>query len=133
MSDVPQAIHDYFDAINSEDWDKLASLWTEDAELNVVAARPRKGRDDVLTYYPRALAPFPKHYDDPYRISVAGDVVTVEIEFTGEMADGRPVHFFAVDVFDMRDGKLWKMSLNAVTLLSQPSEKAPTSTSNITQ
>ena len=58
----PQAILDYFDAINTEDWDKLASLWTEDAELNVVAARPRRGREDVLTYYPRALAPFPKHF-----------------------------------------------------------------------
>lgn len=109
-SNPPQAILDYFDAINTEDWDKLASLWTEDAELNVVAARPRRGREDVLTYYPRALAPFPQHYDDPVRISVAGDVVTVEIKFTGELADGRPVEFDAVDVFDMRDGKLWKMS-----------------------
>jgi len=106
----PQPILDYFDAINAEDWDKLASLWTEDAELNVVAARPRRGRDDVLTYYPKALAPFPKHHDDPVRISVAGDVVTVEIKFTGELADGRPIEFDAVDVFDMRDGKLWKMS-----------------------
>lgn len=106
----PQAILDYFDSINAEDFDKLATLWVEDAELNVVAARPRRGRDDVLTYYPRALGLFPKHYDDPVRISVAGDVVTVEIKFTGEMADGRPVEFDAVDVFDMRDGKLWKMS-----------------------
>ncbi len=107
---TPQAIVDYFDSINAEDYDKLATLWVEDAELNVVAARPRRGREDVLTYYPRALALFPKHYDDPVRISVAGDVVTVEIKFTGEMADGRPVEFDAVDVFDMRDGKLWKMS-----------------------
>ena len=106
----PQAIIDYFDAINTEDWDKLASLWVDDAELNVVAARPRRGKADVLGYYPKALAPFPKHYDDPYRISVDGDVVTVEIEFTGEMADGRPVQFLAVDVFDMREGRLWKMS-----------------------
>jgi len=106
----PQAIIDYFDSINAEDYAKLATLWVEDAELDVVAARPRRGREDVLTYYPRALALFPKHYDDPVRISVAGDVVTVEIKFTGEMADGRPVEFDAVDVFDMRDGKLWKMS-----------------------
>ena len=109
-TDAPQAILDYFDAINAEDWDKLASLWVDDAELRVVAARPRSGREDVLTYYPRALAPFPKHYDDPVRISVAGDVVTVEIKFTGETADGKPIEFDAVDVFDMRDGKLWKMS-----------------------
>ena len=106
----PQAIIDFFDAINAEDWDKLASLWVEDAELNVVAARPRRGRHDVIAFYPKALAPYPKHHDDPYRISVAGDVVTVEIKFTGEMADGRPVEFLAVDIIDMRDGKLWKVN-----------------------
>ena len=107
---APQAIVDYFDAINNEDWDKLASLWCEDSELRVVAARPRFGREDVLTYYPKALAGYPKHYDDPYRISVAGDVVTVEIAFTGTTPEGHEVTFDAVDVFDMKDGKLWKMS-----------------------
>ena len=43
----PQVILDYFDSINNEEWDKLASLWAEDAELRVVAARPRFGREDV--------------------------------------------------------------------------------------
>ena len=105
-----QVILDYFDAINTEDWDKLAGLWTEDAELDVVAARPRRGREDVLTYYPKALSMYPEHWDEPVRISDAGDVVTVEIDFTGKMADGTPVAFKAVDIFDIKDGKLWKMS-----------------------
>jgi uncharacterized protein (TIGR02246 family) len=109
-TEIPAAITEYFRAINDEDWDALASLWVDDAELRVVAARPRFGRDDVLTYYPKALAPYPKHHDDPVRVSVAGDVVTVEIRFTGATADDRPIEFDAVDVFDMRDGKLWKMS-----------------------
>ncbi|GIU93482.1 MAG: hypothetical protein KatS3mg011_2388 [Acidimicrobiia bacterium] len=86
-----RSFSDYFDAINREDWDKLASLWVEDAELRVVGARPRKGRDDVLGYYPRALALYPEHHDDPYRISVAGEVVTVEIAFRGKTADGKEV------------------------------------------
>ena len=46
----PQVILDYFDSINTENWDKLAALWTDDAELDVVGARPRRGREDVLTY-----------------------------------------------------------------------------------
>ena len=107
---APRVILDYFDAINTEKWEKLASLWCDDAELRVVAARPRFGRDDVLTYYPKALAGYPKHFDDPVRISVAGDVVTVEIAFTGTTPEGHPVTFDAVDVFDLKDGKLWKMS-----------------------
>jgi ketosteroid isomerase-like protein len=107
---APPAILSYFEAINNEDWDSLAEFWTDEAELRVVAARPRSGKEDVLGYYPRALKGYPKHFDDPYRISVAGDLVTVEIRFTGETAEGAPVEFEAVDVFDLRDGKLWKMS-----------------------
>ncbi len=37
-------------------------------------------------------------------------VVRVDGIEGGELADGRPIEFDAVDVFDMRDGKLWKMS-----------------------
>jgi ketosteroid isomerase-like protein len=106
----PQAIVDYFNHVNNEDWDALSALWCEDAELKVVSARPRSGRDDVMTYYPKALAPYPVHHDEPVRITTAGDVVTVEIHFTGETAQGKPVEFDAIDVFDMRDGMLWKMS-----------------------
>ncbi len=106
----PQVILDYFDSINTENWDKLASLWTDDAELDVVGARPRRGRDDVLTYYPKALSMYPEHWDEPVRISVAGDVVTVEIDFTGKMENGTAIAFKAVDIFDLKDGKLWKMS-----------------------
>ncbi len=105
----PQVIIDYFDAVNTENWEKLASLWVEDAELDVVSARPRRGRDDVLTYYPRALAPFPQHWDEPYRISRDGDVVTVEIQFNGTTPDGVEIEFDAVDIFDLRGDKLWKM------------------------
>lgn len=107
---APPAILDYFDAINREDFEKLASLWSDDAELRVVAARPRKGKEDVVGYYPKALAAYPEHHDEPKRISVAGDVVTVEIAFRGRTTEGRVVEFDAVDVFDLKDGKLWKMS-----------------------
>jgi ketosteroid isomerase-like protein len=107
---APQVILDYFDCVNREDWDGLAELWTADAELRVVAARPRSGKADVLGYYSRALAPYPRHHDEVRRVSVDGDVVIIEISFTGETADGIQVSFDAVDIFDLRQGKLWKMS-----------------------
>jgi ketosteroid isomerase-like protein len=99
-----EGIEAYFAAINSENWDGLAELWDQDAEWRAVGARPRHGKEDVLTYYPRALALYPEHHDDPTRIIEDGDTIVVEISFTGVTPEGKPVTFEAVDVFDFKDG-----------------------------
>ena len=107
---VPDAIRRYFDGLNNEDWEDFTGIWTEDAELVGVGARTRKGRDDVMTYYSTVLVPYPVHHDDPYAIHVSGDVVTVEIRFTGETHEGVPVEFEAVDVFTLRDGSIARLT-----------------------
>ena len=104
MSRNLDVIDRYFAAINSEDWPALALLWHRDVEWRATGARPRRGKEDVLTYYPRALALYPKHHDDPARIIDAGETITVEIVFTGETRDAKPIRFDAVDVFDFEDG-----------------------------
>ncbi len=100
----------YFAAINSENWDALAEMWHPDAVWQAIGARPRHGKEDVLAYYPRALALFPEHHDEPTRIIEDGDTVVVEIAFTGVTPDGKPVSFEAVDVFDIEDGLIVKFS-----------------------
>jgi ketosteroid isomerase-like protein len=110
MAEVPAAIRRYFDGLNNEDWEDFAGIWTEDAELLGVGARPRKGREDVITYYSTVLEPYPVHRDDPYAIHVCGDVVTVEIAFAGETREGVPVEFEAVDVFTLRDGRIRRLT-----------------------
>lgn len=97
-------IAQYFAAVNAEDWATLAELWHPDATWRAVGARRRSGKEDVLGYYPRAIALYPKHRDEPTRIIEAGDTVVVEITFTGETPDGKPVTFDAVDVFDLDEG-----------------------------
>ena len=107
---VPDAIRRYFDGLNGEDWEGFGAIWTEDAELVGVGARPRSGREDVLTYYSTVLVPYPVHHDDPYAIHVCGDTVTVEIAFSGETHEGVPVEFEAVDVFTLRDGRICRLT-----------------------
>lgn len=107
---VPDVITTYFSSINSEDWDRLATVWRDDAELIAVGARPRRGKDAILQYYPKTLAPWKHHLDDPTRFIVAGDTVTVEIHFTGKSADGIEVEFDAVDVFDLVDGCIQRVT-----------------------
>ena len=97
-SDVVAA---YFDAVNAEDWAALGALWAQDAELVATGARPRRGRDDVVAYYPRVLAGYVTHEDRPGRRITQGAAVMVEVSFIGVSGDGRPVAFDAVDVFDL--------------------------------
>jgi ketosteroid isomerase-like protein len=107
---VPRAISEYFRCVNEEDWDTFRDLWTEDAVLLAVGARPREGREDVLAYYPKIFAVWSEHVDEPTRIIPAGDTVMVEIHFRGRTVDGTAAEFDAVDVFDLRVEKIARLS-----------------------
>jgi ketosteroid isomerase-like protein len=103
VSDVSSAdaVRAYFDAVNAEDWAALGALWEPDAELVATGARPRHGRDDILAYYPRVLAGYAGHRDEPGRRITEGPAVMVEVSFTGVTSGGREVAFDAIDVFDL--------------------------------
>ncbi|MGH9245414.1 MAG: nuclear transport factor 2 family protein [Acidimicrobiales bacterium] len=99
MAELPQPVRRYFDGINAEDWDAFASIWTDDAEIHPVGSRGRRGRSDVVAYYPALLASWPKHHDEPGRCVVEGDTVYVEIAYHGVHEHGAEVEFDAVDRF----------------------------------
>ena len=103
---VPEAIGRYFHGVNHEDWDDFHGIWHDDAVVEVVGGIRVQGWAEILPYYRRALSGFPVHHDDPYRVHVAGDTVTVEIAFTGETVDGVPAAFEAVDVFTLDEGRV---------------------------
>jgi ketosteroid isomerase-like protein len=107
---VRRAIATYFSSINGEDWDLLATIFHADAELIAPGTAPRRGGAGVASYYDDALRPYPEHRDEPTRVIYAGDVVTVEIHFDGRLANGRPMSFDAVDVFDFADGRVRRLS-----------------------
>jgi len=107
---VPEAIGRYFHGVNNEDWDDFRGIWHDDAVVEVVGGIRVQGWDEIRPYYVGALAGFPVHHDDPYRIHVAGDTVTVEIAFTGETAEGVPAAFEAVDVFTLEDGRVRRLT-----------------------
>lgn len=96
----------YFSAVNERRFDDLIALFHDDAEVRPVGARRRVGREDIAAYYPPLLAGFSASHDDPQEVHVAGEVVTVEIAFTGTTVGGREVAFDAVDVFRIRSGRI---------------------------
>ena len=92
----------YFNGLPSEDWTGLKALLCDDAQLEAPGAR-RSGAQAVAQYFRDALAPYPEHLDEPGRRLIDGTSVAVEIRFVGRMANGTPIAFDAVDVFDIRD------------------------------
>lgn len=119
----------YFDDVNTEDWSDFRGIWHADAEIDVVGGQRVRGLDEIMAYYPRILANFPVHHDDPYGVYVSGDVVTVEIAFEGETASGVRAAWEAVDVFHLVDGRVKRLTTwygldEVVAFLRQPGDPA---------
>jgi ketosteroid isomerase-like protein len=110
MTENETTVRSYFACLDSEDWARMRTLWHADAELRAVGARPRQGVDEVIGYFSNLFTPWPKHEDRPMRLLDSGDTIVVEITFFGTTPDGRDVSFDAVDVFDLRDGRIVKLT-----------------------
>jgi ketosteroid isomerase-like protein len=105
-----EVVRRYFYCLDHEDWDQMRELWHSDGTLRAVGARPREGIEEVMDLFSKLFVPWPRHRDAPTRILDAGDAVTVEVTFTGTTPDGREVRFDAVDIFDLRDGRIQRMT-----------------------
>ena len=90
----------YFDGINGERYGEVGALFAPAGELVAPGTEPRRGPQSIAAYFAAALAPYPVHHDEPTRVILAERTATVEITFTGRLADGTPLGFEAVDVFD---------------------------------
>ncbi|MCE3551644.1 nuclear transport factor 2 family protein [Pseudonocardia sp. RS11V-5] len=103
-------VEGYFAAINSDSFADLAAVFADDVEIHTVGATPVVGREAALAHFPKVLASYAEHEDRVTRwIETPGAIVT-EIDFEGKLADGRPVVFCALDVFDLRDGRIAKVT-----------------------
>lgn len=103
-------VAEYFRCLNEEDWTVMRGLWTADARVRPVGTRPREGPEAITVFYASLFDPWAVHLDTPARIVRAGDVVTVEVRFTGTSRTGTEAAFDAVDVFDLRDGRIAALS-----------------------
>ena len=108
--DDEAVVRRYFHCLDTEDWVTMRTLWNDDAELRAVGTRPRSGGDAAVEYFSRIFAPWQQHTDAPMRLIKDGETIVVEVTFTGTTHDGRDVSFDAIDVFDMRDGRIQKLS-----------------------
>ena len=103
-------VKDYFTALNDEDWDLMASVLHPELGLIPSGSRPRIGSDKAIAMFQKIFERFPVHQDNPTRFLQAGNTVVVEITFNGATQDGQEVAFDAVDIFDVEDGRICRLS-----------------------
>lgn len=103
-------VKDYFTALNDEDWELMASVLHPELDLIPSGSRPRIGSDKAIAMFQKIFERFPVHQDNPTRFLEAGNTVVVEITFNGATQDGQKVAFDAVDIFDVEDGRIFRLS-----------------------
>lgn len=109
------AVEGYFTAMNSNSFADLKTVFAPDVEIHTVGAEPVVGRDAALAHFPRVLAGYSVH-DDRVTRWIEGvdddseDAIVCDIAFTGRLTDGREVRFDALDVFDVRDGLITRVT-----------------------
>jgi ketosteroid isomerase-like protein len=101
----------YFATMNGEEWEEFSTLWTDDALLTPVGARPRTGPTEITAFYSGLFAPWETHWDQPTKAFSAEDgSLASAVTFTGKTTLGLEVSFDAVDLFEFRDEKICKLA-----------------------
>ncbi|MFB8387499.1 AMP-binding protein [Microbacterium sp. NPDC055910] len=102
----------YFTAVNSRDWDALRSVLHPDISIRHADLLESHGVDSVVRLYQAILHQYREgeHEDRPTRILIQGDLVAVEIQATVVKLDGTRVEFPAVDMIDIQDGLIRRVS-----------------------
>jgi hypothetical protein len=102
VPDREATLEAYFAAVNEDRFEDVAALFTPTATITAPGAGTVK-QPDIAAYLTKALSGYPAHHDEPTRTLLAENAATVEITFTGELADGTKIAFDALDVFDFDD------------------------------
>ncbi len=100
----------YFDAVDAEDFDTLRQVLHPDVAVTACGSRPRQGSEAAIDLFGKIFERFPVHSDRPTRLIRDGEVVVAEIHFEGRSASGVDVSFEAVDVFDIVDGRIVRLT-----------------------
>lgn len=115
MSANRAAVEGYFAAMNSNSFADLEKVFAPEVEIHTVGTEPVVGRDAAVAHFPNVLAGYAAHEDEVTRW-IAGtddggaDAIVCDIAFVGRLADGREVRFDALDVFDVRDGLITRVT-----------------------
>ena len=100
-----------FDAFNQHDWQKMASLYSEDATFldpSLGTTYVSQTREQTATKYAGFQKMFPDIHDEVIGIYPSGDKVTVEFVSTGTVSDSIKFSLPIVSILTFKDGLIVK-------------------------
>ena len=103
-------IAEYFQCLNTEQWEAMARLWHENAQLDASGARLRVGPAQVVQYLQKALAPYVRHHDAPTRVVVDGGRASVDVHYVGVTHDGRDVVINARSEYEVEGHQIVRLT-----------------------
>lgn len=129
-SNMEKMLRDWVEAENSQDVDKFASFYTDDAVWEDVAlGLVNRGKKEVKDYFKAMFVAFPDLKFEVESAFVAGDwggcewlmTGTQTSDFSGIPATGKKFSVRGVSVIQLRNGKISRNSdyYNLATLLQQ--------------
>ena len=102
----------YFSSLNETRLDRLGDVFAEDATLHFPTYEPIRGLPAIRSFYTSVLKYYPKHFDNPVKFFFSDDGgIAVEIHFEGETIGGLPMVFDAVDVFEVKNGRVQNLHI----------------------
>jgi ketosteroid isomerase-like protein len=103
--------HALFDAFNQHDWEKVASMYSENASfLDPSYGREyvKKLRSEIAMKYAELEKIFPDIRDDITGMYPSGDKVIVEFQSTGSVSDSVKFKLPIISVLTFKEGQIIK-------------------------
>ncbi len=104
-------IEQYFQHFNNHDWEKMAGMYTETAELKDPAygiKSVQMTQADIIKKYKELNTMIPDVHDQVIAMYHAGDNVVVEFVSSGTAPDSTKFELPICTIFEIKNGKITK-------------------------
>ena len=101
----------YLEAIESQDIEKIAEFFTEDATVIIPGAPPYKGKEAIMGLYKEILDPDSEIEHEIIKTIIDEKDAAVAVDVKIAYRDGRKTEFSEVNIFKVRGDKISRVQV----------------------
>ena len=115
--EIQKMLEKFFALIDAQDFEKLIDFFTEDATLIFPGAPPCRGKKEIMGFYDEAKQQTSESEHVITKIIIDDTNAAVVIEGKVTQKDGRTIEFPDVNIFEIKDRKVYKVQVYLDTAL----------------